>query len=145
MMSQPEDLARRFGSGQSVKRIEDDGLLRGEGRYTDDVVPEGQLSIVFLRSPYPHARIAAIAIDAAQAMPGVALVLTGGQLHDQGLQPLAGTTGFKRPDGNPGVTPARNALAHEHVRYVGEAVAAVVADTVQQAKDAAEAITIDYE
>src|SRR3954447_14709553 len=111
MMSQPEDLAQHFGSGQSVRRIEDDSLLRGEGRYTDDVVPEGQLSIVFLRSPYPHARIASIDTQAARAMPGVLLVLTGEQLQADGLRPMAGTTGFKRPDGTPGATPARHVLA----------------------------------
>ena len=144
-MSQPEDMAQRFGSGQSVKRIEDDGLLRGEGRYTDDVVPAGQLAIVFLRSPYPHARIASIDTQAASAMPGVALVLTGAQLVAAGLQPMAGTAGFNRPDGQPSATPARQVLAHGHARYVGEAVAAVVAGTVQQAKDATEAIIIDYE
>ncbi|GAB2598163.1 xanthine dehydrogenase family protein molybdopterin-binding subunit [Ramlibacter solisilvae] len=138
-------MAQRFGSGQSVRRIEDDGLLRGEGQYTDDVVPEGQLSIVFLRSPHPHARIASIDTRSARAMPGVRLVLTGEQLEADGLQPLAGTTGFKRPDSTPGATPARRVLALGQVRYVGEAVAAVVADTVQQAKDAAEAIAIDYE
>jgi aerobic carbon-monoxide dehydrogenase large subunit len=144
-MSHPEDLAQRFGSGQSVRRIEDDGLLRGEGRYTDDVVPEGQLSIVFLRSPYPHGRIVSMDVQAARAMPGVHLVLTGAQLLRDGVRPMTGTTGFKRPDGKPGATPARHVLAHEFVRHVGEAVAAVVADTVQQAKDAAEAIVIDYE
>jgi aerobic carbon-monoxide dehydrogenase large subunit len=144
-MSQPEDLAQRFGSGQSVKRIEDDGLLRGEGRYTDDVVPEGQLAIVFLRSPYPHARIVSIDTQAASAMPGVQLVLTGAALRAAGIQPMAGTAGFKRPDGSPNATPARHVLAYEQARYVGEAVAAVVAGTVQQAKDAAEAIAIDYE
>jgi len=145
MMSQPEDLAQRYGSGQSVKRIEDDGLLRGEGRYADDLVPEGQLAIVFLRSLYPHARIAAMDTQAASAMPGVQLVLTGAQLQAAGLQPMAGTAGFNRPDGSPGATPPRHILAHEEVRYVGEAVAAVVAATVEQAKDAAEAITIDYD
>jgi aerobic carbon-monoxide dehydrogenase large subunit len=144
-MSQPEDLAQRFGSGQSVKRIEDDGLLRGEGCYTDDVVPQGQLAIVFLRSPYPHALIAAIDTQAASAMPGVQLVLTGAALLAAGIKPMAGTAGFKRPDGSPNATPARHVLAPDYARYVGEAVAAVIADTVQQAKDAAEAVAIDYE
>jgi carbon-monoxide dehydrogenase large subunit len=144
-MSNPADLAQRFGSGQSVRRIEDDALLKGEGRYVDDVVPAGQCAIVFLRSPYPHARIRSVDAQPARAMPGVRLVLTGEELASQGVKPLPGTTGFRRPDRSPGATPPRRVLAHELVRYVGEAVAAIVADTVQQAKDAAEAIFVDYE
>jgi carbon-monoxide dehydrogenase large subunit len=144
-MQDPADLARRFGSGQSVRRIEDDALLRGEGRYADDVAPAGQLAIAFLRSPYPHARIRSIDAQAARAMPGVRLVVTGEELASQGAKPLPGTAGFRRPDRKPGVTPPRRVLAHEVVHYVGEAVAAVVADTLQQAKDAAEAVFVDYD
>lgn len=69
-----ESIATRFGSGQAVRRIEDDGLLTGRGQFTDDVVPAGQLVIQFLRSPYPHARIRAIDVTTARAMPGVAAV-----------------------------------------------------------------------
>jgi aerobic carbon-monoxide dehydrogenase large subunit len=144
-MTQPADLPQRFGSGRAVKRIEDEGLLKGIGQYTDDVVPAGQLMMVFLRSPYPHARILSVDTSAAQTMPGVQLVLTGAQLAAQGVKPLPGTQGFQRPDGKPGVTPPRCVLAHEVARYVGETVAAVVADSVQHAKDAAEAIMVHYD
>lgn len=144
-MSNPADLAQRFGSGRSVRRIEDDVLLRGEGQYADDIAPAGQCAAVFVRSPHPHARIRSVDAGAARAMPGVRLVLTGGDLGAQGVKPLPGTSGFRRPDGSPGVSPTRPVLAQEWVRHVGEAVAAVIADTVQQAKDAAEAIMVDYE
>ncbi|HEY8050250.1 MAG TPA: molybdopterin cofactor-binding domain-containing protein, partial [Ramlibacter sp.] len=144
-MNATEEIVRRYGSGQSVKRIEDDGLLRGAGQYTDDVAPQGQLAIFFLRSPYAHARIIATDAQAARAIPGVKLVLTGADLASQGVKPVPGTAGFKRPDGGDAVTPPRRVLAHEVVRYVGEPVAAVVAQTLQQAKDAAEAIAVDYE
>src|SRR3569832_2034113 len=144
-MTQTAELAQRFGSGQSVKRIEDDGLLKGIGQYTDDVAPAGQLSIVFLRSPYPHARINSVDAESARSMPGVHVVLTGAELASQGVKPLPGTQGFMCADGKPGVTPPRRVLVHEVVCYVGEPVAAVIADSVQQAKDAAEAIVVDYE
>lgn len=144
-MQDPADLAQRFGSGQSVRRIEDDALLKGAGRYADDVAPAGQRAITFLRSPYPHARIRSVDVQAARSMPGVRLVMTGAELASQGAKPLPGTAGFRRPDRKPGVTPPRRVLAHEVVRYVGEPVVAVVADTLQQAKDAAEAIFVDYD
>ena len=79
-MSATSPIPTRFGSGQSVRRIEDEGLLKGLGRFTDDVVPEGQLRLVFVRSPYAHARISGIDTQAARAMPGVRLVLTGAEL-----------------------------------------------------------------
>ncbi|HUR89100.1 MAG TPA: xanthine dehydrogenase family protein molybdopterin-binding subunit [Ramlibacter sp.] len=144
-MNPTEDLVGRFGSGQSVKRIEDEGLLRGAGRYADDGVMPGQLAMFFLRSPYAHARITSMDASAARAMAGVKLVLTGADLAAQGVKPVPGTAGFKRPDGKDAVTPPRRVLAHEVVRYVGEAVAAVVAANMQQAKDAAEAIVVDYD
>ncbi|HVZ42569.1 MAG TPA: xanthine dehydrogenase family protein molybdopterin-binding subunit [Ramlibacter sp.] len=134
----------RFGSGQAVRRIEDEGLLRGEGRYTDDLVPQGQLRVVFVRSPYPHARIVSVDIEAARGMPGVVHVATGAELHAAGAKPIPGNPAFRRADG-PGVTSPRRVLAHERVRFVGEPVAAVVAETLQQARDAAEAVFVDYE
>ena len=138
-------IAPRFGSGQAVRRLEDDALLAGRGQFTDDVSPDGQVRLVFVRSPYPHARIAAIDAAAARAMPGVLQVFTGAELVAAGVQPLAGSVGFKRADGAPSAAPLRHALAHERVRFVGEPVAAVVALTLQQARDAAEAIQIDYD
>lgn len=138
----------RFGSGQAVRRLEDDALLAGRGQFTDDFQPQqhhAQLRAVFVRSPYPHARIAAVDAQAARAMAGVVAVYTGADLVAAGVKPLPGTAGFKRADGQPGVSPPLHALAHERVRFVGEPVALVVAETLQQARDAAETVVVDYE
>ena len=135
----------RFGSGQAVRRLEDESLLSGAGRYTDDVAPPGQTHLVFLRSPYPHARIVSIDTAAAAAMPGVLRVITGAELAEAGVKPMPGAVGFRRADGSDCASPPRLAMAHGRARFVGEAVAAVVAETVQQARDAAEAVMDDYE
>lgn len=135
----------RFGSGQAVRRLEDDALLAGAGRYTDDVTLAAQSHLVFVRSVHPHARIVTVNTVAAQAMPGVLQVVTGADLVAAGVKPIPGPVGFSRADGSPSATPPRRALAHERVRFVGEAVAAVVALTRQQARDAAEAVVIDYD
>jgi aerobic carbon-monoxide dehydrogenase large subunit len=140
-----DTIATRFGSGQAVRRLEDDALLTGKGKYTDDVMPQGQLVIQFLRSPYPHARITGMDTTAAKAMPGVVAVYTGAQLVAAGVQPMPGVAGFPRPDGSPAVTPDRHPLAPEVARFVGEAIAAVVAQTREQARDAAEAILVDFD
>jgi carbon-monoxide dehydrogenase large subunit len=137
--------AQKFGSGQAVARVEDDLLLKGEGRFADDVMPPGQVSIYFLRSPYPHARIVAIDAGAARAMPGVLRVLTGEDVRQQGLKPMPLVADFRRADGQPAITPPRHVLPLERVRFVGECVAAVVAETLAQARDAAEAIAVDYQ
>lgn len=139
------DNPARFGSGRAVKRIEDEGLLKGVGQYTDDVVPAGQLRAVFVRSPYPHARIAKIDKANAESMPGVHQVVTGAELVQAGVQPIPTNPAFKRGDGSPVATAPRRALAHERVRYAGEAVALVIAETLQQARDAAEAVWVEYE
>lgn len=141
----PAGEAFKFGSGQAVKRLEDESLLKGLGRYTDDVVPQGQLRLCFVRSPYAHARIVSIDTAAALAMPGVVAVTTGAELVAAGVKPIPGSANFKRPGGAPGATPPRHVLAHERARFVGEAVAMVVAETLQQARDAAEAVMVDYE
>ncbi|TAM44510.1 MAG: xanthine dehydrogenase family protein molybdopterin-binding subunit [Burkholderiaceae bacterium] len=135
----------RFGSGQAVRRLEDEGLLTGKGRYADDLMPANRAYLYFVRSPYPHARIVSTDVVSARAMPGVLQVLTGADLAAAGVQPIPGVAGFVRADGSAGATPPHRALAHERVRFVGEAVAAVVAQTLQQARDAAEAIVVDYE
>ncbi|HSV57613.1 MAG TPA: xanthine dehydrogenase family protein molybdopterin-binding subunit [Variovorax sp.] len=141
----PSPEAARFGSGQAVRRLEDEALLAGKGRYTDDVRVDGQLHVAFVRSPYPHARIISVDTSAAAGMPGVAKVFTGAELVAAGVKPIPGVAGFVRADGSPAATPPRYALAHERARYVGECVAAVLADTVQQARDAAEAVHVEYE
>jgi len=137
----------RFGSGHAVHRMEDDALLAGRGQFTDDFqldLPHSPARLVFLRSPYPHARIVSVDTSAALAMPGVLAVWTGAQLFAAGVKHLPGNPNFKRAGGQPGATAERRPLAHERVRFVGEAVVAVVAETVQQARDATEAVQVDY-
>ena len=137
--------AGRFGSGQAVHRIEDAALLAGRGRFTDDVPAAGETVLVFLRSPYAHARIASVDAAAARAMPGVLAVYTGADLVAAGVQPVPTIDMFRRADGSALVSPLRHALAHEAVRFVGEAVAAVVAESRDAARDACEAIAVDYD
>ncbi|MBU3739797.1 MAG: xanthine dehydrogenase family protein, partial [Rhodoferax sp.] len=142
------DAQQRFGSGRSVLRIEDDLLLRGQGCYTDDLPPEPGLEpplrVCFVRSAYPHARIRHIDASAARALPGVVAVYTGADLVAAGVRPMAAPTGFRRVDGPQG-SPERWPLAVERVRHVGEALAMVVAGTLEQARDAAEALEVDLE
>jgi carbon-monoxide dehydrogenase large subunit len=140
-----ESAIGRFGSGRDVPRIEDAALLAGAGQFTDDVSLPGQAYLSFVRSPHPHARIVSIDTAAALAMPGIIAVLTGADLVKAGVKPLPLAPMFKRPDGSPGATPLRPALAHETVRFVGEAVAAVIAETRGQGKDALDAIEVAYE
>lgn len=135
----------RFGSGQAVRRLEDQALLTGLGRYTDDVTLPGQLHLIFVRSPYPHAQLGTVDVAAAAQMPGVLRIFTGADLVAAGVKPMPGTAGFKRPDGSASATPPRRALAHERVRFVGEPVVAVVAESIEQARNAAEAVFVDYQ
>ena len=134
-----------FGIGQSVPREEDPYLLRGAGRYVDDVIPPGQLRAYVLRSPHAHARIRAVDATQARAMPGVQLVLTGRDPEIRALGLQRPKTPRKRRDGSPAFASPQPLLAAERVRYIGDPVAFVVADTLNQAKDAAEAIEVDYE
>jgi len=131
--------AMKFGFGQSVVRKEDDLLLRGGGRYVADAAPRGTLHAVVVRSPHAHARLH---LDAAKAraMPGVGLVLTGAETTDLGPLPCA----VEFPDAKVDVPPYP-ILARGEVRHVGDAVAFVVGDTIEQAKDGAEAIVLDWE
>lgn len=141
-----DTIPQRFGSGQAVRRIEDEGLLKGHGQYTDDLASEGMLRLVFVRSPYPHARIVSIDTANAAAMPGVVRVVTGADLVAAGVKPIpTGVPGFVRGDGSPAASPPRYIVAHERARFAGEAVALVVAETLQQARDAAEAVWVEYE
>ena len=134
----------RFGSGKAVARVEDEALLTGRGRFTDDVVPDGVAHVAFVRSPHAHARVVAIDVAAAAGMPGVLAVVTGRDLVSAGVKPLPASADFKRADGSPTAAPPEHSLAVDAVRHVGEAVAAVVAATREQARDAAEAIVVDY-
>ena len=101
--------------------------------------------IAFQRSPHAHARIVAVDADAARAMPGVLAVYTGAELAAAGVEPMPTTPDFRRADGQKAVSPPRRALAHELVRYVGEPVVAVVAETREAARDAIDSIVVDYE
>ena len=133
----------KFGSGKDVRRLEDDLLLKGQGQFTDDVTLPGQAHLMFLRSPYPHARIVSIDTQAALAMPGVMNITTGADLVKAGVKPLPTVAGFPRADGSAAASAPRNGLAVDKVRFVGEPVA-VVAQTLAQARNACEAIVIDY-
>jgi len=144
-MATTESQYTRFGSGKSVKRVEDDALLAGKGRFADDVKAPGQTHLHFLRSPHPHARIVSVDTAAAAAMPGVVAVLTGEDLVRAGVKPIPASADFKRADGAPTASPPQHALAVGTVRFVGEAVAAVIAETRVAARDAAEAIDVRYE
>ena len=137
-------LAARFGSGQAVRRLEDDALLQGRGRYTDDLGQPGDGWAVFVRSPHAHALITKVDADAARAMPGVRGVFSGADLQAAGVPAMATGAPFKRADGSDCASPARHPLAVGAARFVGEAVALVVADSLQQARDAAEAVWVDY-
>jgi aerobic carbon-monoxide dehydrogenase large subunit len=133
----------RFAIGQPVPRSEDPVLLRGEGHYADDVSLPGQAYAVMVRSGHAHGILREIDAAAARAMPGVLAVYTAAELAAGGVGPLEPRQVLKNRDGTPMLTPIRHALATDKVRYVGEAVAAVIAESVAAAKDAAEAVEVD--
>ena len=134
---------QRFAIGQSVPRKEDPQLLRGHGRYSDDVSLPGQAHLVMVRSTVAHGTIRGIDMEAARKMPGVLGVYSSAELKGYGT--LKCVVGLTNRDGSPLRKPRREALAVGKVRYVGDPVACVVAETVAQAKDAAEAVTVDIE
>ena len=146
-MNAPDNFAQagRYGSGHTVRRIEDPALVQGQGRYTDDVMPAGQLFVRFVRSSFAHGHITAIDTAAAKAMPGVLAVYTGADLQAAGVKPLAPAAGFKQPDGSAMNPPPKHALAVGTVRHVGECVAAVVAESREAAQAAADAVVVDIE
>jgi carbon-monoxide dehydrogenase large subunit len=135
----------KFGVGQPVLRTEDPTLVQGQGRFTDDVSVPGQAYGVVVRSRHAHGVIRRIAIDAARAMPGVIAIYTGADLVAAGYGTLKCIVPFKNRDGSEMKKPPRNPLPTDKVRYVGDPVAFVVADTLLQAKDAAEAVEVDIE
>src|SRR4051812_32250654 len=116
-------------------RVEDDPLVRGLGRYADDVVQPGQVYAHFLRSPHASARIASLDAEAAKATKGVLAVLTGADMEAAGVTTVARVPPMEGRDGKKLVTPARPALARDQVRHIGEPVACVVAETVRIAQD----------
>ncbi|MGE3649750.1 MAG: xanthine dehydrogenase family protein molybdopterin-binding subunit, partial [Reyranellaceae bacterium] len=148
-MNMPADATQlatmKFGVGQPVTRKEDPTLLRGQGRYTDDVNLPNQAYCVMVRSQYAHGIIKGIDVSAAKAMPGVLGVWTGADLDAAGFGPLKTMMILPNRDGTPMKTPTRHSLATDKVRFVGDPVAFVVAETVAQAKDAAEAVEVDID
>lgn len=128
----------KFGVGQSVLRKEDDALIRGKGRYTDDYAPQAALRCLMLRSPHAHAKYT---IDASRArgLPGVALILTADDVKDLGNLPC-----LFNLETDPFTGPPYPILASDEVRHVGDAVAFVVAETIDQARDAIEAIDVKW-
>jgi len=126
-------------------RLEDERFLTGHGRFVEDLPVEGCLYAHFIRSPYAHARIAGVDMSAAAAAPGVVSALTGADLVEAGVKPMRTPMPMESFDGAPFHEPERNALAIGHVRYVGEPVAIVLAETPEQASDAAELVMVDYE
>ncbi|MGJ5021198.1 xanthine dehydrogenase family protein molybdopterin-binding subunit [Bradyrhizobium sp. SZCCHNRI1009] len=135
----------RFGAGQPVKRLEDQRLLTGKGQFIDDKAEDGALWLYVLRSPHAHARILSIDTAAAREIAGVQAIYTGADLVADDVGTIPTLAIFKRPDGKPMTVPPRRLLAHEVVRFTGEAVAAVVAASRTIAQEAAEAIAVDYE
>ena len=130
----------KFALGQSIQRLEDDTLLRGAGRYTDDFALARAAHVIFVRSPHAHARIKGISVQDASQAPGVVAVLTGKDVAADGLGnipcliPVPGLKETPRP-----------ILARDTVKHVGDPVAMVIAETLSQAKDAAEKVEVDYE
>jgi carbon-monoxide dehydrogenase large subunit len=134
----------KFGIGQPVRRKEDVRLLTGRGTYTDDLDRAEQAHAVVLRSPHAHARILSMDVGEARAAPGVLAVLTGHDAIADGLKPLPVQVEVPGKD-KPLFAPTRHILQTERVRYVGDPVALIVAETRDQAMDAAELIQVDYE
>ncbi len=135
----------KFGIGQPVRRLEDVRLLTGKGRYQDDQTFPRQAWCVFVRSPHAHARIRAVDTDAASRASGVVAVLTGEDYARDGIAMPKAAMPRKKRDGSPMFAPQRPALVTDRARYVGDAVAMVIAETLTQAKDAAELVHVDYE
>jgi len=134
-----------FGKAQYIKRVEDDRLLTGTGGFTDNLSRPNQAHVVLVRSPHAHAKILKIDASAAKKAPGVVAVYTWADMEKEGVGNFAFPAMFPAADGSkPEMTPRRS-LAHEVVRYVGEAVVAIVADTREQAQDAVELVDIEYE
>src|ERR1700752_2063114 len=135
----------RFGTCKPIKRLEDQSLLTGKGAFIDDKPEDGALWLYLLRSPHAHAKIVSIDAVAASAMKGVEAVFTGADLIKDDIGTIPTLAIFKRPDGSPMTVPPRRLLAHEIVRFAGEAVAAVVAKSRLEAQSAAEAVVVDYD
>ncbi len=135
----------RFGFGQSVPRNEDPRLLTGRGRFADDMNLPGQAWLAIARSPHAHAAVTGIDADAARRSPGVLAVLTGDDAASDGLRGIEVDDTLKNRDGSSAVAVPRPVLAQGRVRYVGEPIALVVAETEAAAREAADLIDVSYE
>ena len=135
----------KFGVGQSVSRKEDPRLITGRGRYTDDIDLPSQAYAVFLRAPVAHGIVRRLDVQAAEAVPGVLLVITAYDLERAGYGAIRCTAPLKNADGSPLFAPPRPLFAKDRVRHVGEILAMVVAETEIGAKDALERIVLDIE
>ena len=134
----------QFGIGQGIRRIEDQRLLTGHGRYTEDLTPQGTLHMAFVRSPHAHAEINGIDAAEARQAPGVVAVYTVDDLDAAGIGDIPCLAAIPGRDGNPPVMPGHPVLARGRVRHVGDPVAAVVAESWAQARDAADLVEVDY-
>lgn len=124
-------------TGQALKRFEDDRLIRGRGQYVEDTCPPGTLHVSIVRSPYAHARIVSIDAEEAKSAPGVVAVVTAADFEEIGSVPAALAGGAPVPE--------HPTFARDVVRFAGEPVAAVVAETLLQARDAADSVFVDYD
>jgi aerobic carbon-monoxide dehydrogenase large subunit len=134
-----------FAIGQSASRVEDARMLRGLGRFTDDIKLARELHMVFVRSPHAHARIQKVELGPARCAPGVALVVSVADLNADRIGHVRPRVTHKGRDGKPMFVPPRPALADGHVRFVGDPVVAIIAESGGAARDAAELCAIDYE
>ena len=134
----------RYSISQPVTQVEAPRLLKGEGRYTDDVKLPFECHAVFLRSPHAHANIVGIDTKVAKQKPGVVEIFTGEDIARNNIGNVAGNSPPKRSDGRPGFRPPREPITQDRVLHVGQLVAMVIAESINQAKDAAEVIEVEY-
>lgn len=134
----------KFGKSQSVKRIEDVRLLTGKGRYVDDIAPSNALFAYVFRTPVSHAEIANLNVDQARKCDGVTAVITAGDLRTAGITLGLDATILTNRDGSKAAAPRRPLLAEKRVRFLGEPVAVVIAQSLNQARDAADEIIFEY-
>jgi carbon-monoxide dehydrogenase large subunit len=135
----------KFGAGQSVRRTEDIRFITGNGQYTDDLSFPRQAYAAFVRSPYAHAKINGIDVSAARSAPGVVAVLTQADIVAAGGCNMPSHTPMKGRDGSAPKGVDKPLLADAQVTFSGEAVAMVIAETLAEARDAAELVAVDYE
>ncbi|MFO1090523.1 MAG: xanthine dehydrogenase family protein molybdopterin-binding subunit [Hyphomicrobiales bacterium] len=136
---------QKFAVGQAIRRVEDERFLKGEGRYIDDIAPEGLAHAAFVRSPHAHARIVSIDTEDARDLPGVLAVLTHEDVAKAGLGAFPTLDTFDGLDKDGVRVPPRHALTGGVVRFVGDPVATVIAETPAIAREAAELVTVEYE